>query len=69
MTRRRQRVVCAARSGRRRRPGVCASRGCGLPGHYAVSRERSMCAVHAAVTLLARAISEALAADNATGRR
>lgn len=52
-----------------RRRGACAARGCGMPAHYPVSDRRSMCAVHAAITLLARAVSEALAADNAKGGR
>ena len=48
-------------------PGQCDARDCTADGHYEVGSGRSLCALHAAVTLLARAISEALAADNAEG--
>jgi hypothetical protein len=46
-------------------PGMCDADGCNLGGHYEVGSERVLCAAHAAIVLLARAVSEALAADNA----
>jgi hypothetical protein len=48
-------------------PGECDARGCTLDGRYEVGVDRVVCAVHGAVVLLARAISEALAADNTDG--
>ncbi len=45
-------------------PGQCDAPGCTLDGYYEVGTERVTCAVHGAIVLLARAISEALAADN-----
>jgi hypothetical protein len=47
-------------------PGTCDADGCNLGGHYEVAQERVLCAAHGAIVLLARAVSEALAADNAT---
>jgi hypothetical protein len=46
-------------------PGTCDADGCNLGGHYEVGSERVLCATHGAIVLLARAVSEALAADNA----
>lgn len=46
-------------------PGQCDAPGCTLDGHYEVGTDRVVCAVHGAIVLLARAISEALAVDNA----
>ena len=48
-------------------PGQCDAPGCTLDGHYEVGSDRVVCAVHGAIVLLARAISEALAADNSDG--
>ncbi|HXJ22078.1 MAG TPA: hypothetical protein VMT03_17780 [Polyangia bacterium] len=45
-------------------PGVCDADGCTLDGHYEIGAERHECALHAGLTLLARAISQALARDN-----
>lgn len=53
---------------RARKAAQCNARGCDLPGHYEIGVGRKRCAAHAAIVLLARAISEALAADNAGGR-
>ncbi len=46
-------------------PGQCDARGCTLDGYYEVGVDRIVCAAHGAIVLLARAVSEALAADNA----
>jgi hypothetical protein len=46
-------------------PGQCDARDCTADGFYEVSSERTLCALHAAVVLLARALAESLAADNA----
>lgn len=48
-------------------PGQCDAPGCTLDGHYEVGTDRVLCAVHGAIVLLARAVSEALAADNSDG--
>lgn len=49
-------------------PGVCEARDCTADGRYEVSTSgRNLCALHAAIVLLARAVAEALAADNAEG--
>lgn len=45
-------------------PGQCDALGCTLDGHYEVGADHVVCAVHGAIVLLARAVSEALAADN-----
>jgi len=44
----------------------CSSRGCDLTGFYEIAAGRRCCAMHAAITLLGRAITEALAAENTT---
>ncbi|HET8713598.1 MAG TPA: hypothetical protein VFM23_07940, partial [Gemmatimonadales bacterium] len=49
-------------------PGVWDANGCSLDGFYEVSHEKSMCAAHAAIVLLARAVHEALGDDNKEGR-
>jgi hypothetical protein len=46
-------------------PGHCDAPGCSLGGYYEVGTDHVVCAVHGAIVLLARAVSEALAADNA----
>ncbi|HXJ21501.1 MAG TPA: hypothetical protein VMT03_14830 [Polyangia bacterium] len=58
----------AARSSTRlaRTAVQCSARGCGLPGPYQVGSRRWCCALHAGVILLARAVSEALAAPPST---
>lgn len=48
-------------------PGQCDAPGCTLAGHYQVGEERVMCAGHGGIVLLARAVREALAADDAEG--
>jgi hypothetical protein len=48
-------------------PGVCDAPGCTLEGHYEVGAERIMCAAHGGLVLLARAVREVLAADDAEG--
>lgn len=40
-------------------PGVCDADGCNLDGHYEIGAERLMCAAHAGIVLLARAVHEA----------
>lgn len=53
-------------------PGQCDAPGCTLDGYYEVGVDYVVCAVHGAIVLLARAVSEALVVDNAeeanTGR-
>lgn len=44
-------------------PALCDWPGCHLDAHYTISSERDMCAAHAGIVLLARAVREALAAD------
>ncbi len=46
-------------------PGQCDARGCTLDGYYEVGADYVVCAVHGAIVLLARAVSGALAAENA----
>lgn len=46
-------------------PGQCDAPGCTLGGYYEVGIDRIVCAVHGAIVLLARAVSEAQALDNA----
>lgn len=48
-------------------PGQCDATGCTLDGHYEIGAERVMCAAHGGIVLLARAVREALAADDAEG--
>lgn len=50
-------------------PGQCDARGCTLAGFYEVGRGRLLCAAHGALVLLARAVREALATDDAEGGR
>jgi hypothetical protein len=45
-------------------PGVCDFDGCNRDGEVETSTERSLCEPHAALTVLARALREALAADD-----
>lgn len=45
-------------------PGQCDAPRCTLGGYYEVGVDHVVCAVHGAIVLLARAVSEALAADN-----
>ncbi len=44
-------------------PGTCDAENCRAPAFYEIGTERMMCAAHAGIVLLARAIREALAAD------
>lgn len=46
-------------------PGQCDAPGCTLDGYYEVGINHICCAAHGAIVLLARAVSSALAADNA----
>lgn len=46
-------------------PGQCDAPGCSLSGYYEVGVDHVVCAVHGAIVLLARAVSGALATDNA----
>jgi hypothetical protein len=48
-------------------PGVCDADGCNRDGTVEVAGERTLCEPHAALTVLARALREALAADDARG--
>lgn len=48
-------------------PGQCDAPGCMLDGYYEVGADHVTCAVHGAIVLLARAIAEALAGENAVG--
>lgn len=47
-------------------PGVCDADGCSLDGHHEIGAERLLCAAHAGIALLARAIHQALAQDDET---
>jgi len=47
-------------------PGACDTAGCNLDGHYEVGEDRTLCAAHGAIVLLARAVNQAIAVDNAT---
>ncbi len=46
-------------------PGTCDANGCNLAGYYEIGHERMMCAAHAGIVLLARAVNQASAADDA----
>ena len=46
-------------------PGVCDFDGCNRDGTVEIAGERLICDPHAALTVLARALREALAADDA----
>lgn len=46
-------------------PGQCDAPGCTLDGYYEVGVDHVVCSVHGAIVLLARAVSEAQALDNA----
>ena len=79
MTRRARAVVLRCRPGQQcdfhadggpeleKCPGVCDADGCNRDGHYEVGSGRTECATHGAITLMARAVKEALAADEADG--
>lgn len=48
-------------------PGCCDWQDCTAAGYYEVGVERVMCAAHGGLVLTARALKEALAADDAEG--
>jgi hypothetical protein len=48
-------------------PGVCDADGCNRDGTIEAGSERTLCETHAGLTFLARALRDALAADDANG--